>query len=97
MTALDRSSTPHDQDERCATHAHCLSCGLDEIDQPGDYRVCGECGHIFRTEQDLLDAERKVLLELARFFPPGRMREDGTRGHLSGLSVLSCPLCTHSF
>ena len=94
---IDRAVTPHDQDERCATHAHCVSCQVDELDRPGDYRVCGECGHIFRTEQDLITAEKALLLSFARFYPEGPQRDRALQGHVSGAAVMSCPLCTHDF
>lgn len=100
MTAdlnINRAVIPHAQDAGCATHAHCLSCGLDEIDRPGDYRVCGECCHIFRTEQDLLAAERALLQSFAKFYPEGPQRDRALQGHVSGAAVLSCPLCSHDW
>ena len=69
-----------------------------------DYRVCGECGHIYRTAQDLADAENAAI-------DRDRLYEDGIdaeavvlygravvslngQGHLP---ILSCPLCTHDW
>jgi len=65
-----------------------------EPDLPGDYRVCGECCHVYRTMWDLLLAELHFWrsgvmagwvhpLEVPPFGDPDR--------------IFACPLCTHDF
>jgi hypothetical protein len=53
--------------------------------RPGDYRVCGECGHVFCTEAEL------VMLYIAEApegvpLPP-----------MDGSSIYFCPVCIHDF
>lgn len=93
---IDRTKVKHRPDERCATNAHCWSHNVDELDQPGDYRVCGECWHIFRTEEDLLQAN-KDLLEAMRIATPKHLRYQVPVPEASGERIYSCPFCTHDF
>ena len=93
----DRTVTPHQPDERCPTNTHCYSCNVDEPDRPGDYLVCGECCHIFRTEQDLIDTENKLRLSFAKFYPEGPMRQAATAPVTTGRAIHTCPLCAHDF
>jgi len=51
---------------------------------PGDYRVCGECGHTFRTEAELI-AEHKTYFTEAEW--PAQ----------EGREIYACPVCTHDF
>lgn len=37
----------------------CHIHGRHEPDQPGDYRACGECFHVFRTDEELETAHEK--------------------------------------
>jgi hypothetical protein len=62
-------------------HAH----HRDEPDLPGDYRSCGECGHVYRTEADLLAEHNDLAAEI-----------DLTSA-TSGAEVYTCPLCAHDF
>ncbi|WP_158881907.1 hypothetical protein [Amycolatopsis anabasis] len=49
------------------------------------YRVCGECGHVFATADELLRREREIANEVG--FQP---ETDPDR-------VYVCPLCAHDF
>lgn len=69
-------------DDWCHTH----QCS--EPDQPGDYRVCGECGHVFRTREEL------VLEDLLW---QQSVDVDPEAQPVSAESIYSCPHCTHDF
>lgn len=58
-----------------------MSCDKHEPERRGDYRICGECGHIFRTEADLIAEDDKWEMR------PGK----------TGDTIYMCPLCTHDF
>ena len=61
-----------------------------EPDLPGDYRACLECAHIFRTEQELVDAHNAILEEMKKYGdvgPPATNAEE----------IWACPHCTHDF
>lgn len=67
--------------------ARCYGCGVTHTYQPDDYRVCGECGHLFRTEQDLIDATKRLFVEMG--FAPELVTGSG--------GIYSCPQCTHDW
>jgi hypothetical protein len=56
----------------------------------GAYQVCGECGHVYRSERDLvvLDADSR------RPYTPGGAEPTPAR---SGEHVQTCPVCLHDF
>lgn len=60
----------------------CHIHNVPEPDLPGDYKVCGECWHVWRSEDDFrLDCD-----------------DWGPDFAVSNLSeVWFCPLCTHAF
>lgn len=49
----------------------------------GAYLVCGECGHCYVTEADLIETERQLYPDL-----PVRA---------SAATMWACPLCAHDF
>lgn len=55
----------------------------------GDYRLCIECGHVFRTEEELVEAD----LEARKFWS----KKDDDRPTLTGNEIFSCPHCAHDF
>jgi len=70
----------------------CASCHRLEGDLPGDFRPCLECGHVFRTAEELLEAENKLRRMFNErftdtYFPPVTDVE----------TIHSCPLCTHDW
>lgn len=66
---------------------HCWSHGYEPVPE-GAHRVCGECGHCFVTEQDLIDADREWFTDVEPLDrPPVR----------PGSEIYSCPRCTHDF
>lgn len=91
LTVEQRRTVPHDPDEGCPTYEHCFFCNVDEPLQPGDYRVCGECLHVFRTAEELLARHNQLLAE---FFGAGYpAMEPATDPE----QVWTCPLCAHDF
>jgi hypothetical protein len=65
--------------------SHCLIHDSFEPDMPGDYRACGECWHVYRSEWELLIAHNALALMWGE-----PLETDGSR-------VYSCPLCCHDF
>ena len=75
----------HDISTCMGSRLHCWSCDRDEP-EVGAYRACLECGHVWRTADELLAAHNR---ELARY--PGNIPEtDAAR-------VSCCPLCIHNW
>jgi hypothetical protein len=72
--------------EGCIPEEHCLIHLVDEPDEP-NYRICGECRHVFRTVEELVNEEREnyrwstVTVVDGHEEPP----------------MYACPLCTHDF
>jgi hypothetical protein len=60
----------------------CYSCGKHEPIPEKFYRLCGECFHVFVTEEELLEADAKAS---------GKERRE------HGELIQSCPLCIHDF
>ncbi len=90
---IDRTKVRHAPDERCATNAHCWVHNVDELDQPGDYRVCGECWHIYRQPIELLNAERELIDAINRTLP----EEHRLPIYDDPDKIVTCPLCAHDF
>lgn len=66
---------------------HCFFHGY-EPTLPGDYKACGECWHVWRTEAEFAADVAQVYRELARAGYP--------QGEIPALDQISaCPLCTH--
>jgi len=75
---------------------HCSWHNIDEPQQPGDYRTCGECGHIYRTARDLRWAYRRDAWRMAYGYG------DWLTYMLAALTVrasriLCCVYCGHDF
>ena len=78
---------PHEESEACGG-THCHSHGLDESDV-GAWRVCGECGHVYRSPEDL----RRVWAdEVGPAYAPGPAPEVPPADE-----ILACPLCSHDW
>lgn len=60
----------------------------DEPLYPTDYRLCFECGHVYRTEDELVRAHLEILRSLDE--PPQEPDHHGE-------TIYACPLCTHDF
>lgn len=78
MTA-EPPPSPNYPDDWCFIH------GIEEPFREGDYRVCGECWHVFRTPEEL-------VAETAKYFdhpeaPPVPTADE----------IWTCPLCAHDF
>jgi len=81
---------------------HCSWHNIDEPEQPGDHRTCGECGHIYRTARDLRWAYiRSVWQDVRRPSPHFDLRDRWE--YLIGAvrrpaaDQYFCPLCGHDF
>jgi hypothetical protein len=79
---------PHGHGEPgCIPNEHCIIHGEDEPDRPDDYRVCGECLHVFRTVEELVEVEITNFGPHSRIIVGGRERP----------KMYSCPYCTHDW
>lgn len=55
---------PHGPTNACSA----VHCYAHHVDEPGvGYRICGECGHLYRTAGELRRAYRREVLEQRRF------------------------------
>jgi hypothetical protein len=53
----------------------CWSCSRDEpIPEGGAYQICGECNHVYGTEQDLVDAHNQIITEMNQRMRPGQSK-----------------------
>lgn len=77
----------HEPEVCYGSRLHCWSCNEDEPDQ-GCYIRCGECGHVYLTEENL----RETWL---REYPllPGEPAPEA----LPAEDICFCPLCIHDF
>jgi hypothetical protein len=76
-------------DARCSNW--CFGCGRCEPAREGDYRICGECMHVFRTPAELVSADVAVLQRVAEwngFDEPAPRPVD---------EIAWCPVCAHDF
>lgn len=72
---------------------YCHVHNMEETDLPGDYRACGECSHIFRTEQELVNAHNEMLRQARGRCPSEPWMADAAAGG----EITVCPHCTHDF
>jgi hypothetical protein len=70
-----------------------------EVESPDTFRVCGECGHVWNTAEELLDEfnreGERVERQLAEMLDGGRFT--GDLGATDVADVLFCPLCLHDW
>lgn len=79
----------------------------EELDRPGDFHVCGECRHIFRTESELVEKDYMIRLDGWRFWRSDEAITSETEKKLwqneppperrPSKDINVCPLCTHDF
>lgn len=77
------SMSPHEPSPECGDD-HCYSHNIDEPFGPNSYRVCGECGHVFDTAEDLIEDFNS---EMPEGLPP----------EVDVQKINFCPWCTHDF
>jgi hypothetical protein len=74
----------------------CWGCVQNEpAPEGGAYRICGECGHVYGTPEDLVREDYELWVEISYTNPeflagsnvPTRPPEE----------IYSCPICTHDF
>lgn len=65
----------------------CAICNKIEPVTDETYEVCFECGHVYETEQDLIDTE----------YETAQSYEDQAIPKQKGIDILYCPLCLHDF
>lgn len=97
---LDKYTDPHGPNEYCGDE-HCSSHNVCEPIGEAVYRVCLECGHVFRTESDLIEAYRGHIVQsmVALDFSPEVSREKAKEA-LENTKVEQfyfCPFCSHDF
>lgn len=65
----------------CMIHMEC------EPSREGDFKVCSECLHVFRTPKELVDLHMEVLISInsKSFIRP------------AAAEIQTCPVCTHDF
>jgi hypothetical protein len=73
---------------------YCFSHDRVEPTQDGDYRACGECGHVWRTEADFVT---DVLIDRAHFEADYVRYERAMPPDFeyAAQDQWFCPLCTH--
>lgn len=80
--------------DRCAVHGY-------EPVPPDAFRICVECGHVYASEQELLDAHNAVLLQIQTHSRLQWQRGDEPpyvyHAAVSADQVHCCPLCTHDW
>jgi hypothetical protein len=80
-----------------AAHEVCAIHRAYEPSAPGDYSACGECLHVWRTEQDFID---DVLADRVNH-AEAMLRYEGiivdTAAYGPPLEQPFCPLCSHDF
>jgi hypothetical protein len=72
--------------EGCLPDEHCYIHLIDEPDEP-NYRICGECHHVYRSAEELVEAERDN-------YPWTNAKVVGDHEEPP---MYACPLCTHDF
>lgn len=75
---------------------HCAYHDRDEPSRHGDYRACGECCHVWRTEQEFVDDVLRARADHAQ----AHLRYEGTPlppNTTDPRRELFCPLCVHDF
>lgn len=65
----------------------CYGCMRCEPLREGDYRICGECFHVFRTPAELVGADLAVVRRLGEDEPDPRPADQ----------IAVCPVCAHDF
>lgn len=85
-------TTIHSIDTCYGSRLHCFSHNIDESDM-NTYRTCLECGHVFTTEQDLVDAYNmflKILSAQKQVFPALKNSPEW-ESIVKEMNKLSCP------
>ena len=65
----------------------CVIHNVEEVAYTDTYRECGECWHVFQTEEDLINAALAVGYPI--HFTSDRP--------LTGDTIYACPECAHDF
>ncbi len=84
---MDRTKEVHEPSGECHGQ-HCYSHNLDESGYGDRFKICFECNHVFRTEEELIEAYREAVEE----FFPGRSQES-----IKLEDIFFCPHCHHDF
>lgn len=85
----------------------CMIHNRSEPVRPGDYRICGECWHVFRTAEELVAETHRAELDSWKFWrsaaavqqPAERERWLATAlpERRDPEKIFACPHCTHDF
>jgi len=68
------------------SNAECQIHHVIEISDENTYRECGECWHVFQTEEQLVNARNRVWEEMG-----------SSHRVVKGNEVYACPECAHDF
>lgn len=100
---LDRTTTTHEFTDECGD-THCWWHNVDEPWNDSYYCVCGECFHVYKTEQELVDEYNRVTGEMNadpdrdKFPAPGaKVPRDPIPPKTSGDDIHFCQFCMHDF
>jgi hypothetical protein len=83
-------------------------CHVHHVDEPAPkganvYRECGECFHVYLTEEDLQREDLLIRNQMwqsdirAKLGGPESGVHDNVPQPTPGSEIYSCPLCTHDF
>lgn len=103
VNLFHRISSMHAVTEHCKE----VHCHFHERDEPGSgWQICGECGHLFQTADDLVREFRKMIWAGIKF-DGIRWRSDGfsvstwsqlkTMWKVKASSITFCPFCAHDW
>jgi hypothetical protein len=81
-------TSPHEPSEACGD----MHCYMHHVDEPstGAFRVCGECGHVYRTAEDL-----RMAWADAQDAPGFGLSPDAAAPPAE--QIYACPLCAHDW
>jgi hypothetical protein len=88
------------QEAAAAGRHWCAGCGQTE-NPDGAYRICGECGHVFGSEADLITQDYEMQLAGSALvgddLAAALLRPDAPLPAETGDEVWICPVCCHDF
>jgi hypothetical protein len=90
---------------KCVHADHCYIHHVDEPYTNDVYRVCGECHHVFVTEEDLQRERMVIMTQIWQDGVRRRVNEPGNEPvdhgdapvNVPGSEIFHCPLCAHDF
>ncbi len=90
------SDVQHEPADACY-EAHCFWHHVDEPSRPGDYLVCGECFHVYRTAGELRRAYRREFWRVSRRFGDAWVLRVWRVLTIRAKKIYFCQFCIHDF